>query len=774
MQVKEEHIPSITLDTIDFQSIATTRDLKQYVLAGGAKIISEALITGAKLYEQVAEMDKLVKNDPLESNLLQSHIIGQQSKRIALLYRDILFEIQKAELLVMEGAVSEDQLSDLVHKSKIALTQANDVYDNTLSDEGMRSWDASLLVKQDHPWPIYQAQLTEIQGHLIALSDNEAILTNLSAKVKTVKETIAARLSEIKQRFDDLQSQAENILRSTDHTDIGIVIDLLNSTNQSLDQSGMITEAHSLIEKAIMDAPINIVPKVNIQGGVLIEEDLSPQYQLEQWYEVEILPLIEDAYQQIDTMTYNFRLSLINIINRLELLHNKATEFNFEDHLQPLHRFMDSVPSFREAIDLSVNEISEKINANLSLHPLLSEGAPFLSMGFQGSINRFKKEQNLLLERLGYFWGMLKDKYFSIKSTVQEESKLGDVVKVIRYIQGASSDRKNVHYNNFFNAKVTMVEAFWMGRDIEQKRIAQVIQSWNDGYHGAILFYGDRYAGKSSLGDWMSQQYFRGKTYELQPGQSIMISNTKVDLTDDLIESIRSFIDRVQYAKPMIWIDDLELWFDDEHLSNEVTASLAALINEYGKKVFFAVSIGSWMYQRLNRFIDLDHTFQSTIEMSPFTKEVLKEAILLRHGASHKTLIGSDGQELSKIEFDRYITKIARQSEGNIGHALQLWVNSIEYKDDQHVEIGEALKYKFPDIITSDNGIVLSSLLIYRKMSEQDLKNLLGPSYEERYEGEITRLIGYGVIRKSYNGLLSINDKVVPAVTEALRKNRFI
>jgi len=224
----------------------------------------------------------------------------------------------------------------------------------------------------------------------------------------------------------------------------------------------------------------------------------------------------------------------------------------------------------------------------------------------------------------------------------------------------------------------------------------------------------------------------------------------------------------------MISIDDLELWLEDEYVSDEVTSDLINLIIEYGRKVFFAVSVGSWMYHRLSRVMDLNHGFQATIELSPFAKEVLKEAILLRHGASHKLLIGKDGQEVTNAALDKYVSQITIQTNSDIRHALQLWQNSTHYKDDHHVVIKDVMSYKFPNIITSYNGIILSTLLIYRKISEEELKSLIGPLYPERYSHEVSRLVGYGIIRKSYNGILSINHKVVHAITAALRKNRFI
>jgi len=774
MQSKEDQKVSVKGEDVVQTSVSIGQSLKDKVHSKGVALISSVLAEGADLYKDVVEIEKIKSGDPISSKVVRSYALGLQSKQLVLLYRDILFEIQKGDLLHIEGSVSEKQLTELITRAQTKIGDAEKAYEDSLSESVIKSTNAGLLVKQDHPWPIYESQLAEINTHLDNLKENETVLIDLSLKVIGVKEVIKANIEGIRNRFIDLESQAENILRSKDERDINSAIDLLTATNQSLDHPDNMVSAHAQIEGAILLTPTNVTPIVNINAGLLVKEDLSPQYQLEQWYDIEVLPIMEDTYQQIDTMTYNFRLALINISNRLELLHNSSKEFVLEDHLQPLQRFFDSVPDFRSAIEEGLEKITSKIGTSLTLRPLLSEDDTFLSLGFQSSINRFKKEQNLLLERLSYFWGSLKEKYFSIKSTVREESNLGNVEKVIRYIQGASTDRNNLHYNNFFNAKVSMVEAFWIGRELEQKRIDQAVKSWHQGFQGAILFYGDRYSGKSSLGDWVSQQYFRGKTYELKPDRFIMISKSKIDLTDDLVESIRSFIERVQYAKPMIWIDDLELWFDDQHLSDEVVTKLVNLIIEYGKKVFFVVSVGSWMYDRLSRVVDLNHVFQASIELSPFTKELLKEAISLRHGASHKTLVGKDGLELTIIEFDKYVGQIARQSQGNIGHALRLWVNGIKYKDDQHVQISEVMTYKFPNIISNDNGIVLSTLLIYRKLSEQEMESLLGPAYHEHYEQEIARLTGYGVIRRSYNGILSINDKVVPAITEALRQNRFI
>jgi len=773
---KEEEILTNT-DTPIIKDEAPLFEVDQYVqtvMTSGQALISRVLDEGDRLHDQVVDLEKISKGNEIGQEVRRSFLLGQQTKILALLHRDIMFELQKASVLSMENEVSTEQLDRLIQESTETLDAATTDYENVLSANKYHLKDAQAMVKQDHPWPIYREQLQTVHDQMNELIDNRSTLESISISVEGVKKAIKEGLEQMSTRLVHVANQAQKIEEQDDKASIDDFIDLLNNINLDLEQSGAIANVHLAIAGAIEEAPLTCIPKVGVAHGMLVEEELSCKYKLEQWYEIEVLPLLEDGFQQADTMTYNFRLAIINITNRLELLLNKNNGFTIEEHLQPLHRFIESIPEFKSTIESRITEIEKKIESNLSLVPLFNDEEVFLALGIQGSINRFKKEQNLIFGKINYYWSSLKDKYFSIKSTVQEESKLGDVEKVIRYIQSAGVDSRNTHYNNFFNAKVTLVEAFWIERKLEQKRVLQVIQSWNAGYHGAVAFYGDRYTGKSSFGDWLSQTHFRGKTYSLVPNKTVMIYNKKVQLTDDLLESINLFIERVQYARPLIWIDDIEQWFDDLHRPDEVMIGLADLINAYSKKVFFAVSMGSWTYKRLNRFLDLEHTFQSTIDLAPFTNDMLKEAILLRHGASHKSLVTTDSHELSKMEFDRHVRNINRLAEGNVGHALQLWVNSIAYKDDQYVELGEELKYSLPDIITSDNGIVLVSLLVHRKMTESALAELLGPAYHDRYKLEVARLVGSGVVRRSFNDTLSINDKVVPPITKALRKNRFI
>lgn len=769
-----EELSTTSANIQDVGTVQNLNGLKSYILKSSELLIRQVKDQGDHLYTQVKDLESLKDNESLRPSIVESFVKGQEAKQLALLYRDILFESIKAELLGQEESRSAQTIDNFLVAAKDTIKGAEEDYRQRTSIERLNNADAKSLLKQDNPWPVYQGQLEAIEEQITLLTDSQKDLSTLSKSVRALNKEIVMATDKLKNAFEEIVANVSTLYRdpNTDHK-TGLM--LLNEISDKLDRPILVNKLHKKIEQVISTAPAKMTPIVGLHHGELVQQDIAPQYQMEQWYEVAILPRIEEANQKIDTVTYNFKLALINVINRLELLQtNTQPEFHLSDHITPIDTLLTSVDDHRSGLKEIMDEIDEIISEALSLESLLVKDLGFLTIGFQGSINRFRREQNIVLERLGYYWRLAKDKYFTIKSTVNEESSLGKIEKVIRYLQSSSIDRNNVHYNNFFNAKVTLVEAFWISRELEEKRIAQVIDAWNKGYNAAVLLHGDYFSGKTSMGEWISQHYFRNKTYGLQPNKDIVVAGQKIEVGNDLIAALNTFIEKVQYAKPLILIDDLELWFDHDRMADAIMEDLVQLINRYAKKVCFVVSMGSWTYEKLRIKAAIDESFQAIIKLSPFKKEQIKDAILLRHGASHKSILNQDDGTLTKGEFDRKIGQIHHASKGNIGHALKLWLSAVRLKDDDHVRVNDLVKYRFPDIMDRDNDILLYTLMSYRRLNAKSLASIIGPSFETKYKHALERLIGYGVVKRSFNGILSVNDKVVPEITNLLHKHKYI
>ncbi|MBT8219968.1 MAG: hypothetical protein KJP00_09085 [Bacteroidia bacterium] len=769
----KEAIKEIEIGNVDLQKAAGLDELRLKVRAFAEQSIERSIKYGDTLYEQIKELDKVKPEDEHAQIFIQSHRVGSLNKQFVILLRDIYFELYKTKALEIEGELESTVVANLINETKRIIGEAIDDLENSRSIQSSAQ-EVRLLLKQDHPWPEYRIQIVGLSEHFVLVDKSHEIVTKLGKTLADSKLRILAGLVALKDAHHHLIDSALSVQKLTEGHDAEQIIEQINVIKNDLEISKFEGMIHHPIEAIIQTAQPKVSPVVATEGGMLIEKDLTPQYSLEQWYDIEILPLFEEAIILLDGLLYGLRLGLINISNSLDHQTRRKVEFDLDQQFQPLEIFRKSSDEVQTELDRIEYEIQTKTESNLSLRQLFNRDGDFLSLGFQSAIEKFSKEQNLILERIINGWQWLKNKYNAIRTTVAEESQLSKTEKVVRYVDQISIDRLNVNYNNFFSTKVSMIEAFWIQRELEEKRIHQVVQSWSRGYLGTILIHGDRFSGKSSMGEWVNQKYFRGKNYSIKPNSKLTISNSTIELGNDLDTAIRLFIDRVQYARPVIWIDDLEMWTSPDQRIYSVVKKLLQIIDEYSSKVFFMVSMSTWIFNKLVYYSGIDQSFQACIGLSDFTKSQIRDAIILRHGASQKNLVRRDGMEVNKALFDKMTSQVYKESDGNIGQALQLWLTMTSYKDDDFVLIHQVTRYGFPNIIEADNGILLTTLLLYRELSEEDLQKMFGPAYDLKYKIIVNQLVGLGVIRRKFNSKLSINPRVVTEISRLLMDTKFI
>ena len=80
----------------------------------------------------------------------------------------------------------------------------------------------------------------------------------------------------------------------------------------------------------------------------------------------------------------------------------------------------------------------------------------------------------------------------------------------------------------------------------------------------------------------------------------------------------------------------------------------------------------------------------------------------------------------------------------------------------------------FPDFLNSENGLLLSSIILAKRIGERDLKMLFGPAFDENYAGTLQQLLHIGLIERLPNGKLQIVQTAVNEVARLLEKKKFL
>ena len=155
------------------------------------------------------------------------------------------------------------------------------------------------------------------------------------------------------------------------------------------------------------------------------------------------------------------------------------------------------------------------------------------------------------------------------------------------------------------------------------------------------------------------------------------------------------------------------------------------------------------------------------------SQDEIRQAILIRHGATHKDLVNGDGEKASALDFDKLIKQIYYSSEANIGEALNHWAYSTTASSIDEVKQRNDPFYALPDFLTPDHALLLKTILLERRTNEYRLRKRFGPAFQERYAPLLQRLLSVGLVQRQLDNWLIINEAAVNDVIHLLRNKNY-
>ncbi|MEO1258948.1 MAG: hypothetical protein AAFZ15_09115 [Bacteroidota bacterium] len=715
---------------------------------------------------------------------------ADQVKSFFVLWRDVLFQQFKAEVLFSENRISEAALQELKGNSKAIILLAAEEIKNIVAQKikeinEVKNGAKKNIAKwklQQNPWPVYKTQIRQLALQSEKLIEQYEDLKSETAKFLSIRKLIRQELAWCSKEITIKKDVAEKAISFIDENikeKAGRIASYLESIEEQINIRNHLNEFTDTYEKKIDGLKEKLQVTVNTAEGILQYKEINFQRNTRQWLESEIMPLFYEVWELTDSVSYGIKMSVVNIRNRVIIVTSENQEAAATSQLkneicQPLHAFLERLNIiFNNLLELE-KTIDKRLSEYFYVSNIYDLKKEFLPVPLEFTINQFGLGGNRLVSSLKKWINRVTGRVEEIKSSVAQEEMLSTPEKIVRYIQSRKGDALNNNYASIFLTKGYLGESFWVGREQEINHVKNIIDQWRLGYRGAVVLCGTRFCGKTLFGELVANRFFHENTIRIFTNNTLKIKGRKIEVRYDLGKALDFVRKNTLNERPLIWIDNLEQWSGDQNSLHRNTRQLKKFVDNYSGQAFIMVSMSNWLKNHLDRVLDFGKIVQTEIQLNRMSGEEIKQAIMIRHGATHKTLVDQEGNEVPPQIFAKYISKIYQAENGNIGDVLNQWAFSTQKMEGEKVTHKNRDIYFLPDFLNPDIAILLSTVMMEKRTNEYRLRKIFGPAFQRKYSSMVKRLIGTGLLSRNVDGSLEITDIAVNDVGRLLERNGFL
>ncbi len=744
-------------------------------LSNGAKKLQEAAVqVGDISLEALTDTTNKIGLIELLPHYIINFIWADRVKSFFILWRDVLFQEQKAHILLLENKITGAALEDLKNKSKDVVSSAANELNILLEEEitkinetkkglgkNIGKWKL-----QQNPWPIYKEQINKLVEQCQELNTQYTALKMLVSDYASIKKTIQEEIYFCKNGIQTIKNNTQKTITFIENNIAekpGSIPSYLEGAEEVLNIRNHLQIFTEAYEKNLEALPDKVRATVAASEGVLNYREIFFKKNTRQWLESEIKPLFYEIWELTDNVVYGMKMSLINIRNRVIMAINESKEggelrLEKDDASQPLHAFLKKENSWEN----NFTELGELINARLSdqlnIANIYQLNKEFLPLPLEYAVSQLGIDQHKLIDKIKEWLKRITGRVEKIKTTVAQEELMSISERVVRYIQSRKGEVTNNQYASIFLTKGYLGESFWVGRQNEIRHIENIVEQWRLGYRGAVTLSGSRYCGKTIFGELMANRYFPENTIRVFPNNILNIKGRKLETGHDLGKALDFIRKNTIQERPLVWIDDLELWNGNGIALHTNVRQLKKHIDNYSGQLFYMIAMSNWTKAHLDRIFEINKIFQTEIHLDRMTFDEIHKAILIRHGATHKILADENGEEIAPQTFSKLISKIYKSENGNIGDALNQWAFSTKKIDEETVTHESAPQHLLPDFISPDAAVLLAAIMMEKRTNEYRLRKMFGPAFTEKYASVLKRLLSVGILSRQLDGWLELNE----------------
>lgn len=774
----QQYWTKITSDTLNF-----TFENRLFLLAEQIERFTQQFGQLGDNCLQLLKEGNLDQNNQLFANIIHFEW-AEKAKGILLLWRDILFEQQKTILLSADQLITDQEVQDLWIESnsiqRLAWQILEEFPDTQL--EKLKPKAAKQLKKwglQLNPWTTYKKQFETVATQTQDLLGTFPKLLHAQQCMQDILQLINNTLQTCTKEIETVEKLANQIINSIKNLDpddlkkdLNKLLTELKLVEEKIQFDNYINDFSVAVEKEMLPLSDPLVLVIEVQNGYLEQRELHLKKRLHQWLESESYPILYEAWELAEGSCNGLKMILLNIKNRVNaLLQDNKEQLNKEvlNLTKPLFAFLKDISTTAQNLDQVKNNLHKRLDNHFRFSYIYNTQTEFLSVSLQATLNqRFWSSREGWLAKVRQFGIQQWQKWKDFQAKLAKEQALGVSEKIVRCVQNRQPDPKNHHYTSIFMTKGYIGEAFLVGRDEQLEHVEQIINAWKKGFRGAVLLTGDRLSGKTLFAEIVANRYFPENFIRLSPNTTLTIKGHKTKLDYDLEEALVFLQKHALHSQSLVWIDDLELWWDTKNPFYQNVQALSNWIDSFATRSFVVVATNNMLKKQLSQLCKIDRIFQAEISMDKIGQEAIQKAIWVRHGATHKKLINQNQEILTNPVFQRLCKKIYKTSNGNIGEALNTWVNSTYYMDEDHVQNRFEHYHILPYFLNPDTVLILTTLLQYKRSNEYTLRKLFGPMFSKQYATIVKRLLNIGILKRQLDGWLEIDELIVNDLKEMI------
>jgi hypothetical protein len=569
----------------------------------------------------------------------------------------------------------------------------------------------SIIIPQYEKIKLLSNATDSIVNQLGNKKDNELLFK----EVNTLTENI------IHIDFDTILENEEDYIMAISRSN-SFVVDLIDAESFNI----LFEQQNDNLESISLNLPI-------IQDHIIQSSYLEPLQENTQ--------KLEKVYNQISEEIYN----TANLIKHLIDDRQKAKESLSDD--ETLTNLQSRIVSMLSNLD----EISSSFNHNTAndLHNTLSDlrvrniieatdlvaktnlktvGKTKIRDWYENKIETFHKIYNNVIDFIIQRQQDINSLNFDKKHN-QYFSNIEQVSNFINSLQINSFANKVLpfYYKKLFTGS-HIANSNTTNRDKELLTAHNAINRIDSGISGAIIVLGESLTGKTFFTESLSKSLNEVEEYQINPPkkqnydindlhQAFQKTFNKSGTTDAIIGQLKT--------KSVFIFNDLERWWIKGENGSIVINYLAKMIKKHGNKHYFLLNCNIHSYHVIRKTSQLEKQILSSILMSPFNKFEIKEIILNRHKIAGAKIWFENEIVGETKRTEALFTEIHHKSKGNIGIALNIWINSIAMDTDDNLFISKPKEITFPNIQDANWKLVLYQFLLHNKLETEQLQKTL-------------------------------------------------
>ncbi len=759
-------------------------------LAEGATQLSEAIQQIGK--ESASALVAMPKNASQETKLpanIISYLWMEEAKNYMILWRNVLLQQQKGKIMELDEQVRKEALIELGNQSKAVLRKAGEELKGYYPQEYNRLTSGSVGGKQlqkwsfqNNPWDIYEDQIKQLATQCREAEVQQNGLQNTTLGFKSIqqliKETIQSCQNELHQ-LRELSATTIQYINENVEEKPGLVATRLEDLEEEVKLPNHLKTFSASLKEKIDDLAAKMRVPIDTNSGMVQFKEANFKKNAQSWLDSEVVPVLYEIWELTEGAEQSMKMSLVNIRNRAVLLANekkegKVKQVEKEYYGQPLEAMIKKVDDWSSEIDNLEKTIQDRLDTDFRLSAVYDAEKAFLPVSLQSTLNQFSISQNKIVKQARSQLNRPTSFIKRFRDTVNEEEALTPSEKIVRTLQDRSVEAANHQYTSIFQTKGYIGESFWVGREQELQRMDNLIDQWRLGFRGSAVVVGERLSGKSLFGDIIANKYFTKKTIRLVPNSNLNTEGRKWTTTCDLKQALDFLKKNAIGSGALVWIDDLELWQDANISLGTNIRNLVEHIDSHGTQLFYMVSMTKWLYAHLQKTHQVEQSFQAVIALDKMSLEEIQQAILIRHGATHKILVNADGEEIPTDSFGKVSAHVCRAAQRNIGDALNRWAGSIHRVNEDQVIYESQSDFPLPDFLSPNAALLLATIFKEKRTNEYRLRRLFGVPFRDKFSAVLQRLLSMGILKRSLDGMLEINELIANDLGRLLERKKYL